>query len=142
MGIKVTGIREAKEQLRKLCERADNAILQALDEAGKRLVETALATKQYQNRTGNLSASMGYGVYYNGNEYSTGGFGGGDGETKGREYLGQIQSQYAQSKFALIVVAGMEYAAAVERKGYVVLDGALLRSDNIVKNELSKIKLL
>ena len=36
----------------------------------------------------------------------------------------------------------MEYAAAVERKGYVVLDGALLRSDNIVKNELSKIKLL
>lgn len=141
MGIKVTGIREAKERLRKLREQADEAILKALDDAGKRLVETALATKQYQDRTGNLSASMGYGVYYKGNEYSTGGFKGGEGETKGREYLEQIQSQYAHSKFVLIVVAGMGYAAAVERKGYVVLDGALVRSDDIVRDELSKIKL-
>lgn len=141
MGIKVTGIREAKERLRKLREQADKAFLQALDDTGRRLVETALATKQYQDRTGNLSASMGYGVYYKGNEYSTGGFGGGEGEAKGREYLEQIQSQYAHSKFALIVVAGMGYAAAVERKGYVVLDGALVRSDDIVKDELRKIKL-
>ena len=141
MGIKVTGIKEAKERLRLLQQQADKAILQALDDAGKRLSEIALSTKTYQNRTGNLSASIGYGVYYNGNEYSTGGFGGGEGESQGREYLEQVQAQYAHSKFALIVVAGMEYAAAVERKGFVVLDGAMLRSNSVVADEMSKIKL-
>jgi hypothetical protein len=141
MGIKVTGIKEAKERLRLFKQQADEAVLRALDSTGQRLVEIALSTKQYQNRTGNLSASMGYGVYHNGNEYSTGGFGGGEGESRGREALEQVRAQYAHSKFALIVVAGMEYAAAVERKGYVVLDGALLRSDSVLADEMSKIKL-
>ena len=142
MGIKVTGIRGVKERLRLIQEQADQAILQALDAAGQRLVETALSTKQYQNRTGNLYASTGYGVYYKGNEYSTGGFGGGDGESRGREALEQVKPQYAHSKFALIIAAGMEYAAAVERKGYAVLDGALLRSNSILADEMSKIKLV
>jgi len=139
MGIRVTGLKAAKESTRQLQEQAYKSLLTALDNAGQRAVEVARASKTYQDRTGNLSASIGYGVYHNGVEYRTGGFNGGDGETQGREYLRQIQTQYAHSKFALIVVAGMEYAAAVERRGYVVLDGALLRSDAIVKEELSRL---
>ncbi len=141
MGVIISGLQDIQAQLKRTAEKAHEAILTALDKAGQRLVEQAKATKQYQDQTGNLTASIGYGVYSNGVEQSTGGFGGGVGEERGREYLAEVAPQYRASKYVLIVVAGMEYAVAVERRGRVVLDGALVVADSVVESELNSIKL-
>ena len=139
MGVKISGLKESKDALLRLKERAEQAIIQALCAAGKQLVETARSTKTYQDQSGNLSASMGFGVYSYGREIEVGGFGGGEGEQKGRELLMQVSPYYRDKQFVLIVVAGMDYAVAVERRGKVVLDGASLRAESTLATLMSSI---
>ena len=116
-------------------------ILQALDSTGQRMVEVARNTKTYQDKTGNLTASIGYGVYRRGTQYSVGGFGYGEGGQKGLAKLEQVATQHKAKEYVLIVVAGMDYATYVERRGYVVLDTAGLQFDNIATTELNKVKI-
>lgn len=141
MGVKLSGLKEVKEMLNKSVERLDEETISAFIRAGQRLVEAARATKQYKDKTGNLTASIGYGVYKNGEEKSVGGFGGGDGEQQGRSYLAELAARYRSYKYLLILVAGMDYALYVERKGHVVLDGASLQAGSVLNEELNKIRL-
>lgn len=141
MGIAVRGLDGVKATLEKAAEQAHTETLAALTRAGQRLVEIAKSTKQYQDQTGNLTASIGYGVYSKGSEISVGGFAGGEGEIMGRVQLAEVAARYNAYKYVLIIIAGMEYAVAVERRGYAVLDGALLESNSVVREELSSIRL-
>lgn len=132
-------LRQINARLKKAEVVISDKILSALDSAGEEIVSTARQTKTYEDRTGNLSASMGYGVYSYGKAYSIGGFLGGQGEQEGRQALADLARQYAHRRYVLLVVAGMEYAAYVERRGYVVLDAAELQSDSIIGKALNNI---
>ena len=90
---------------------------------GECLYEDAIASKTYTDRTGRLTASIGYGVVQNGSVVKSGGFGGGEGEQEGRRLLDEAAQSYSGADtIALILVAGMPYAVYVSRKGYNVLD--------------------
>ena len=69
------------------------------------------------DRTGNLRSSIGYGVFEHGKKQIESTFaqvlGGTEGSAKGRAYVEQLAQQYADT-YALIVVAGMDYAEIVE----------------------------
>lgn len=79
------------------------------------------AEDSWVDRTGNLRSSVGYGVY-DGKERAAGsGFpqvaGGADGPDAGRKYLESVASTLADGgRQSLVVVAGMDYAAAVEAR--------------------------
>lgn len=90
---------------------------------GERLYADVIESKTYTDRTGRLTASIGYGVVQNGKLVHTGGFGGGEGEQEGRRLLDEAAQSYSGADTtALILVAGMPYAVYVSRKGYNVLD--------------------
>lgn len=135
MGI-VSTLQAMHTRLEKVKDTIYLAIPKALEKAGKEIVQDARDSKTYKDRTGNLTASMGYGVYQYGKECSIGGFGGGKGEEQGRIELEQRAKELSHLPFCLIIVAGMEYAVYVERCGYVVLDHARLMSDSIIQDAL------
>lgn len=121
-------------------QKAKDAILKVFSSAGERAVERARNTKTYKDVTGNLTASIGYGVVRNGELLDYGGFGGGTGGQKGLSCLREV-APTVNAEIALIIVAGMDYAIYVERKGYVVLDGGTLEVDDDIRSQLERIEL-
>lgn len=69
------------------------------------------------DQTGNLRSSIGYGVYNHGKSVLESAFNvvksGVEGPAKGEQLLNELASKYAET-YALVVVAGMEYADYVE----------------------------
>ena len=134
-------LRKLSQRFHKSVNGLSESILQSLDRTGQRVVEIARNTKTYQDKTGNLTASIGYGVYHNGVQYSVGGFGRGEGGDKGREKLETLAAKQKNKPYVLIVVAGMDYATYVERSGYIVLDAAGLQVECVANTELNKARI-
>lgn len=71
------------------------------------------------DQTGNLRSSIGYAVYGDGRKVIESAFdvvkGGSEGSATGRRMIDNLAAQYAET-YALVVVAGMEYADAVEAR--------------------------
>ena len=105
--------------------RIDLVSFKALSEAGEVALIYARSLDTYKDQTNNLRNSIGYVIIHNGQIVSTL-FDGKDGEgkTKGQAYAKKLASEFSSKGWVLIVVAGMDYAAAVEAKGYDVLSGA------------------
>lgn len=88
-------------------------------------------TPNYIDWTANLRSSIGYVVVMDGQIVGKSDFSkmkgidsdGKDGSKKGREYARRLATRFPQG-VALIVVAGMDYASYVQRKGYDVLVSA------------------
>lgn len=133
-------LREISKRLHLSSDSIEDKILGVLDVVGQQAVRIARNTKTYKDETGSLTASIGYGVFHFGKSHYIGGFGGGVGEQKGLQKLQELSADHASKPYVLIIVAGMEYALYVERRGYVVLDAADLQLDSILRSELSKIK--
>ena len=108
---------------------------------GEVFCDVARATKTYSDVTGNLTASIGYGVVVEGHIVREGGFGSGEGGSEGRKALHDAAQMLSAYSPTLIVTAGMRYALYVECKGYVVLDGARMRMDEIVQSLISTLGL-
>ncbi len=89
--------------------------------------------RDYQDQTGNLRASVGYIVVCDGEICELAGFDDTkEGASVGREYAQKLAANHPQG-FALIVVAGMNYAEYVAAKGYDVLDSAELLAERLCK---------
>ena len=71
------------------------------------------------DQTGNLRSSIGYAVYGEGRKIIESAFDvvkdGNEGPSEGKRMIDELASKYAET-FALVVVAGMEYADAVEAR--------------------------
>lgn len=93
----------------------------------------------------NLRSSIGYVVVIDGEVVQASSFEplGDDteGAKKGKEYALQLASEFPHS-VALIVVAGMKYAAYVTAKGYDVIDSAELLADKLVPEMLKKLGII
>ena len=120
--------------LNSLPERTRIKAVDFLAAAGDRFCEVARATKTYNDVTGRLTASIGYGVVVGGQIVREGGFGSGEGGDEGRKSLYDAAQMLSNTSPTLIVTAGMRYALYVERSGHVVLDGARMRMDDIVQS--------
>ena len=98
-----------------------------------RIVAAAIYAKNNRNyidQTGNLTNSIGYVVTHKGKAVSQGGFSGTGEEISaqiGLSLANEIASE-TQNDFAVIIVAGMNYAAYVEAKGYNVILPAELKA--------------
>lgn len=146
MGIKLEhdGISGFKKLL---MERMDRAIITKLQMLGEELVAYARNNHTYTDQTGNLTNSMGYAVVRNKEVVFFGGSTqSGVSVDSALKTVNDILNE-TQSSYSLIIVAGMNYAAYVEAKGYNVILPAELKAkkdfpaamSRIIEKVLSKI---
>lgn len=111
----------------KIKEQYINSATQKFIEVGERCITEARDNGSYTDRTGNLRSSVGYVVLLDGVEQSQSNI-----NKLNRKQFDIIKAKYTKG-LVLIVVAGMNYAAYVEAKGYNVLSSAELMAENILK---------
>jgi hypothetical protein len=104
-------------------ERVDREV-SILLRVGEEFVNQARRSGEYTDRTGNLRSSIGYILINDGkiiHQYITGK------TSKGKQtaisFINEIKSVYNKG-LVLVGFAGMQYAAAVESKGYDVITGS------------------
>lgn len=92
----------------------------------------------FKDHTANLRSSIGYAVYYNG-EQITGSYVGSPEGTKQGQNLANKAARNTKG-FALVVTAGMYYAVYVESKGRDVLSSAEQKAAQWLQTQLDDIK--
>lgn len=151
MGIKMTSSpRELRYGLVAGINADLSKLLNRLVLLGDRCYEEALNRITYSHRTGNLGSSTGYIVLDNGVVYADGGFMSihgpertdidADGTLIGREYAESLIPEFSTG-YAMIFVAGMEYAKYVEAKGYNVITSAHIWAEENALRILNGMKL-
>ena len=119
MGIKVSGIDEIIKQLKEETQKVIEEVATELSKIGEEVVKGIVngETSSWNDQTGNLRSSVGYIVTKDGEVKDEGGFqsyaGATDGSSRGKEFARSLIYLYPKG-LALIIVAGMEYAAYVE----------------------------
>ena len=110
--------------------------IEALRYQGEEFVNKARLSGNYDDDTGNLRSSIGYVILKNGRvidqNFQMAGKGSDrqTGRLEAMEYVTEIASNFPEG-LVLIGVAGMNYAAAVESKGYDVITGSAPNSNEI-----------
>ncbi len=155
MGIKpdfnMNGI---KDTLAKFRQDVDTITLMTLQYLGEELSNYAKENISFTPQTGNLQNSIGYVVVKQGKVIQSGAFGGAsmyvgskptskddikvDGAKEGLEFALKV-AKTAPAAYTLIIVAGMNYAAYVEAKGYNVILPAELKAKIDIPKELKKL---
>lgn len=106
---------------------------------GDKFVRDARLNADFTDRTGNLRSSIGYLLLESGKtiksdfDQTKDGLIGKNNAKKYAKELAALHSEYSKG-YVLIVVAGMEYAAKVESKGFDVLTGSSISA----KSDLNK----
>lgn len=121
--------------VRTLCFLGEKCVIEARDRSPE---------ASWIDQSGNLRSSIGYVVVYNGRIVNTSGFtpvkGGADGAAEGRSLAEKLAKNYKRG-YALIVVAGMNYAAYVEAlENKVVLTSAELLAKREMPSMVEKLK--
>jgi hypothetical protein len=129
----------------KFLEKTDEKNIEMLAYAGEQGVRLARQNGNYEDRTGNLRSSIGYVVVANGSvvrqsfENTTGETDNKTGQEEGRQLAYGLAAHY-NSGHVLIMVAGMEYAAAVESlEGYDVLENSANETESILRETLNEV---
>lgn len=109
-------------------KRLETATVYMLKYLGESLVVYAKDRHNYTDQSGNLTNSIGYVVVHNGKPVAFGGLNQpGEGKDAGYKLAMEMAAKVS-STFSLIIVAGMNYAAYVEAKGYNVILPAELKA--------------
>ena len=120
--------------------RLEKATVFMLQYLGEELAKYAKERHNYQDQTGNLTNSIGYAVVRQGKILTYGGENQpGEGATEGLKVVQQMAATLPNS-FSLIIVAGMNYAAYVEAKGYNVILPAQLKAMNDFPATVQRLK--
>lgn len=122
-------------------ERISDALIYNLQYVGERCVNAARDVNTYKDQTGNLRSSVGYVLVVDGRIHTQSEFEvvktGGKGAKNGRQYAKELARQFPEG-IALIVVAGMHYAAYVSAKRDVI-DSAEMLADELVPKVLKEL---
>lgn len=146
MGITVSGLDSVVSQIEKQSEKYIQAFIDDLDYIGLkviRYIRDRSGEESWIDQTGNLRSSIGYVIVRNGKIVKRGGFEKVDGPKRsettedgsvlGENYAKRLAADYTKG-FALIVVAGMDYASYVEdMESKDVLKGGELEAEKLVK---------
>ncbi len=115
-------------------------IFLALSFMGENSVNKARENRTYVDDTGNLRGSIGYAVLEGGIVKKSDITGASDGVTEAWDFLDELRKKY-DTGFVLVIFAGMDYAAAVESRGYDVITNSVpLESE--MKNDFKDFGLL
>lgn len=128
--------------IRNKFEDIEKKVLNVLMNAGEQAVRQARLKGSYQDRTGNLRSSIGYVIVKRGEVVHQSAFnvvkGGQEGSKEGLSLALDLVKNYPTDN-VLIVVAGMNYATYVERKGFDVLSSAQLKAEEVVKKLMAQL---
>ncbi|MXV16833.1 hypothetical protein [Hufsiella ginkgonis] len=130
---------DIKKEIKRKLGLLDDAIFRLFHYVGESFVANARTNGTYIDRTGNLRQSIGYIIYKDGSKRAIS-FPGAvpDGLKAARDAFNEIPSADRKG-YILIVVAGMNYAAAVESKGYDVLTNSSDRAESMLKQQLESL---
>lgn len=117
-------MKTSQAAVRQFLQRAIDSLQQAVCLALSKLGDECIvrirdrsAKESWIDRTGNLRSSIGFAVYEQGKKFMESTFSqvlsGAEGSSKGKKMIDGLAKEYAKV-YALVVVAGMEYAAEVE----------------------------
>lgn len=124
--------------------KAEDKMLVLLQAGGEKFIEVARRSGSYKDQTGNLRSSIGYVIAKDGEvvkENFTESDKGTDkttGKYKGRRLAEKVSLSHTGG-YVLVGVAGMEYAAAVEAKGYEVASGANAQCEKYLRDALKSV---
>ncbi len=122
-------------------EKIRKVLINVLEYVGEQCVIEARENGTYKDQTGNLRSSIGYAIVEDGKiikrskpaQYKDGK----SGTKTANKYLAEVGKRFSGT--TLIVVAGMNYAAYVERSGKIVLSSAELLAEELVPKLLKEI---
>jgi hypothetical protein len=128
---------------KKLVDELD-AMVDSLYEIGLSAVNTIRQNHVYKDQTTNLTSSVGCAVVVEGEIMQISGFEaikstGEEGARSGKAYVQSLASQFPTG-ITLIVVAGMNYAAYVERRGIGGMTGGELFAKQAVEDLLLELQ--
>ena len=139
------GMPEAIEQaMRVKLANELNAMVYRLYEIGLSAVNTIRQNHAYLDQTGNLTSSVGCAVVVDGEIMQISDFEaikptGEEGSQAGQSFVRNLASQFPQG-ITLIVVAGMNYAAYVERRGIGGMTGGEIFAKQAVEDLLLELQ--
>lgn len=112
-----------------------------LSYVGEQFVNWARSVDSYKDHTGNLRSSVGYIIAKDG-DIQKDVFPGdkSEGVSEGRKIAEEVL-QEESGGYVLIVVAGMDYAAYVESKGFDVLSGSAPSAERLLKKLIKELEL-
>lgn len=116
----VWNMRDVNRRIERFEASKKDQIVSAFHYAGEHYKNTAKERHTYGDRTGNLTSSIGYFIAVDGHIVEYGLDGNQEGKTAARKTANEVVSKYDEG-VVLILVAGMEYALAVEARGYEVI---------------------
>lgn len=125
--------------LQEQIERHEEALMNLFNYVGTVCINEARASGSYQDRTGNLRNSIGYVIVKDGTIVESS-YGEGTGGEAASQTLRQMAAKFPHG-IGIIVVAGMNYASAVEARNYNVLSSAELQAKELVKTLLQQLGL-
>lgn len=124
-------------------ENAEAALYEKLQEAGEFFVKLARDSGTYNDQTGNLRSSIGYVIVKDGTvlDKNFAQAGKGTDPHKGAPAAEKLAASIAKgiSGFVLVGVAGMNYSAAVEAKGYEVISASSLQTEMWLRKSIQTI---
>ena len=123
-------------------KRIEEVILLRLQRIGEQFVTNARNMADFTDRTGNLRSSIGYVILKNGQQLFENfeqRAGGPEGKEKAKEVIADAKKNFPTGS-VLIGVAGMDYAAAVESKGYDVITSSAGIAEASLKLAVQKIQ--
>lgn len=134
-----------EKQLAAYAKKMDQAIINRLIYVGESFVRNARLNGNYADHTGNLRSSIGYIILKNGRtinqlfEEADKGNDKKSGVKAGARVASELKKRYPNG-YVLIVVAGMNYAAAVESKGKDVITGSSKQAEAMLESFMNKLK--
>lgn len=123
----------------KKIEVIDTEVLKLMAEVCEQFVADARTTNTYKDQTRNLRSSIGYVIYKEGKEVFGSFQGEEEGINHGRAMVKGLLGDYPKG-YIIIVVAGMEYAAAVESNGKDVITGSSLQAEGHLKRRIGALR--
>lgn len=125
----------ARKRIEVLIEVIENILI----ETGEEFVRTARVNGEYTDRTSNLRGSIGYSVLRDGQTIAGNFEGSKEGQEKAGQLIDKVAADYPTG-YILIVVAGMDYAAYVEAKGYDVITGSSLKAESTLTRSINRLR--
>lgn len=108
----------------------DDKAIQTLQYLGEQFVNNARLSGNYTDRTGNLRSSIGYIILNDGVIVDKNFEGKAKGKSEAQAVADEVALQYPNG-YVLIGVAGMNYAAYVEAKGFDVITSSVPSSNDL-----------
>lgn len=122
-----------KRHVKNYVEEQTDKMLRVMQYVGEEAINKARINGEYRDRTGNLRASVGYIVLIDGQLKAKALAGNNAGSKADVNRLITEQSAIHSKGWVLVFFAGMEYAAAVEARGYDVISSSRPTRDILIR---------